>query len=196
MKRLFDIVISLLALLFFSPIFVVATILIKITLGSPIFYIQKRPGLNCKLFKLIKFRTMKKSELNYIDSENDLKRITKLGKFLRNTSIDELPELINVFFGSMSIVGPRPLLEEYLGFYSNEQMRRHTVKPGITGWAQINGRNKLSWDQRFILDNWYVDNHNLFIDIKIILTTVIHIIKRKNINESSQITKSKFKGNN
>ena len=164
-------------------------------MGSPIFFTQERPGLNGKLFKIIKFRTMLFTKTSFINTNLDIQRTTKLGNFMRNFSIDELPELFNVLIGSMSIVGPRPLLKEYLSEYTVDEFRRHKVKPGITGWAQINGRNKLSWNETFQKDLWYVENNNIFLDFKIMLTTFIVILRRSGINESNSMTKTKFTKN-
>lgn len=183
-KRIFDIILSIIGIIFFSPLFIIISILILIKLGKPIFFIQERPGINGKPFKMIKFRTMK----NLYDSNGKLlpdeKRITKFGKFLRSTSLDEIPELINVLKGDMSLVGPRPLLMEYLPFYNEYQFRRHEVKPGITGWAQIKGRNLLTWEEKFKLDIWYVDNWNILLDFKIILITIFKVLKREGIYDS------------
>jgi lipopolysaccharide/colanic/teichoic acid biosynthesis glycosyltransferase len=164
-------------------------------MGRPIFFKQIRPGLRGNPFLIYKFRTM----LDLRDENGNLlpdeKRLTKIGKFLRNTSLDELPELWNVLKGDMSLVGPRPLLMEYLGRYTPEQARRHNVKPGITGWAQINGRNAISWDEKFKLDVWYVDNWNIFLDLKIIFITLIKVIKREGISAEGHATMPEFKGN-
>ena len=195
MKRIIDIIISLSLLILLIPLILFFCLLIKLTMGSPIFFTQERPGLNGKLFKIIKFRTMLFTNTSFINTELDIQRTTKLGNFMRNLSIDELPELFNVLIGSMSIVGPRPLLKEYLSEYTVDEFRRHEVKPGITGWAQINGRNKLSWNETFQKDLWYVDNNNIFLDFKIMLTTFIVILRRVGINESNSMTKTKFTKN-
>lgn len=167
-------------------------------MGRPIFFIQERVGKECKIFKIIKFRTMKMSSSKDINTIDDKLRITKFGQFLRNYSLDEIPEFFNILSGDMSLVGPRPLLVEYLPLYSKEQNRRHSVKPGITGLAQINGRNKLTWEKTFDLDLRYVDNNNLVFDVKIILITFKKIILKDGIDENNQITKQKFtnKSNN
>jgi len=195
MKRIFDIVLSLIGLLVLSPIIIIIAILIYLKLGTPIFFKQDRPGLKGNLFRMYKFRTM----LDKIDSSGtslpDEDRLTKFGKLLRSTSLDELPELFNVLKGEMSIVGPRPLLKSYLPLYNDRQKRRHDVKPGITGWAQINGRNAISWNEKFELDVWYVENHNLLLDIKVILMTIKKVIIRDGINADGQATMSAFKGN-
>jgi sugar transferase EpsL len=188
-KRIFDIFASLIGLIALFPLLLLAAVCIKLIMKGPIFFSQQRPGLKGKVFKMYKFRTM-------IQKENlpDNQRITWLGKFLRKTSIDELPELYNVFKGEMSLVGPRPLLTEYLSFYSAEQMKRHDVKPGITGWAQINGRNSLTWEKKFELDLWYVQNANLWLDLKIIFFTFRAVFKREGINHNNEITMMKFNG--
>lgn len=171
-KRFFDIFFSLFFIVILSPILLIVCLLVRIKLGSPIFFRQKRPGLHGKVFTMFKFRSMidkKDAEGNLLP---DTDRLTRLGKFLRSTSIDELPELYNILKGDMSFVGPRPLLVKYLERYSPEQARRHEVKPGLTGWAQVNGRNAISWEEKFKLDVWYVDNWNLMLDIKILWMTV------------------------
>ena len=194
-KRLMDIVGSLIGLALSSPLIIVVAIVIYFTMGRPIFFKQIRPGLRGNPFLIYKFRTM----LDLRDENGNLlpdeKRLTKIGKFLRNTSLDELPELWNVLKGDMSLVGPRPLLMEYLGRYTPEQARRHNVKPGITGWAQINGRNAISWDEKFKLDVWYVDNWNIFLDLKIIFITLIKVIKREGVSAEGHATMPEFKGN-
>ena len=163
-------------------------------LGSPIIFKQTRPGLNGEVFNLIKFRTMTNKTDEFGNPLSDSKRLMKFGKFLRSTSLDELPELWNVLNGSMSIVGPRPLLEEYMPLYSQDQARRHNVRPGITGWAQINGRNSISWEDKFDYDQWYVDNQSFLLDIKIILLTIVKVIKRDGIFSQGEATMSKFTG--
>ncbi len=191
-KKLFDFLLALLLLLIFLPLIVLIILIIKINMGSPVFFVQKRPGYKTKPFYLIKFRTM-----NNIDEKNqsDFNRITRLGKFLRATSLDELPEVLNVIRGEMSIVGPRPLLMEYLPLYTKEQMKRHDVLPGITGLSQVNGRNQLPWEKRFELDLYYVRNHSFFLDLKIFITTIFKVIFLRGINQSSKITSEKFRGN-
>lgn len=195
-KRAIDIVCSGIGLIVLSPILVIAAILIRKNLGSPIFFTQDRIGKDGKVFKMIKFRTMLDATDKYGNQLPDEERLTSFGKLLRSTSIDELPELVNVFLGDMSLVGPRPLLVEYKELYSKEQWRRHEVRPGITGWAQINGRNNISWNEKFKLDVWYVDNESLFIDIKIILATILKVIKRADINQDGEATVADFNGNN
>jgi len=194
MKRLTDTVIIILSLPLLIPAYILVALLIKVKLGSPIIFKQVRPGLNGKNFNLIKFRTMtdKFSEDGHLLT--DSKRLTRFGKFLRSTSLDELPELCNVLNGTMSIVGPRPLLEEYMPLYSESQARRHNVKPGITGWAQVNGRNSISWEDKFDYDQWYVDNQSFLLDIKIILLTFVRVIKRDGISAQGEVTMSKFTG--
>ena len=195
MKRLFDIFFSAIALIVLSPLIAITAIFVIVDLGFPIFFTQIRPGYRGNLFKIYKFRSMKEIETKKGMQTPDIKRLTAFGLLIRSTSIDELPSLWNVFIGDMSLVGPRPLLVEYLPLYSKEQARRHNVKPGITGWAQVNGRNALSWCERFELDVWYVDNHTFFLDLKILLMTVKKVLFREGIAESGQVTMSKFTGN-
>ena len=194
MKRVIDILSAGLGLLLLSPLMCIVAVLIRQELGSPVFFRQARPGLGGKPFEMIKFRTMREA----VDAEGNLlpdaARLPPLGRFLRSTSLDELPELLNVLKGDMSLVGPRPLLLEYIPLYSRKQARRHEVRPGITGWAQINGRNAISWEQKFALDVWYVDNHNLWLDLKIIGLTIYRVLKRENISEAGEATMSKFTG--
>jgi lipopolysaccharide/colanic/teichoic acid biosynthesis glycosyltransferase len=194
MKRLTDIFIIFLGLPLLIPSYILIAMLIKIKLGSPIIFKQTRPGLNGEVFNLIKFRTMTNKTDEFGNPLSDSKRLMKFGKFLRSTSLDELPELWNVLNGSMSIVGPRPLLEEYMPLYSQDQARRHNVRPGITGWAQINGRNSISWEDKFDYDQWYVDNQSFLLDIKIILLTIVKVIKRDGISSQGEATMSKFTG--
>lgn len=195
MKRVFDFAVSFIALFFFLPVLFVIALGVKKNLGSPIFFRQCRPGRAGKPFNMIKFRTMRDA----VDSQGnvlpDSKRITRFGEFLRSTSLDELPELWNVLKGDMSLVGPRPLLMEYLPLYSPEENRRHEVRPGVTGWAQVNGRNALSWEQKFKLDIWYVDNQSFWLDLKIIFFTVKKVLLRDGINAEGEATMSKFTGN-
>ncbi|MFR5132494.1 MAG: sugar transferase [Terrisporobacter sp.] len=182
-------------LYYFLPILLVVALLIRINLGSPVFFTQTRLGKDGKEFKMIKFRTMKDSLDKFGQLLPDEQRLTKFGKILRSTSLDELPELINVLKGDMTLVGPRPLLVEYKELYSERQFRRHEVSPGITGWAQINGRNAISWNERFELDVWYVDNISFLLDMKILVMTILKVIKRDGINEQGQASMSKFTGN-
>tara|TARA_B100000941_G_scaffold224155_1_gene166358 strand:+ start:457 stop:1062 length:606 start_codon:yes stop_codon:yes gene_type:complete len=194
-KRIFEFTIALLALFMLLPIFLTISILVLLKMGTPIFFIQSRPGLNGKTFKMYKFRTM----TNKCDKNGNLledkDRLLKFGSFLRSTSLDELPTLWNVLCGNMSLVGPRPLLIEYLPLYSKNQARRHDVRPGITGWAQVNGRNAISWNEKFELDTWYVENQSFVLDMKIILLTLKKVIKRDGISHNNHATMEKFKGN-
>lgn len=194
MKRLLDIAISIGAIIVFSPIFIALAIAIKINMGGPILFRQFRPGKHGKAFEMIKFRTMKDAcdiEGNMLP---DCERMTLLGSFLRKTSLDELPGLYNVLCGDMSIVGPRPLLMEYLPLYNAEQARRHLVRPGLTGWAQINGRNSISWEEKFELDVWYVEHQSIALDIKIMILTLFKVLKRADISHPGEATMSKFRG--
>ena len=193
-KRVLDVVIALFALIAFSPLLIAIAILIHLKMGSPVLFRQMRPGLNGRPFKMTKFRTMRDAVDKNGNPLSDSERLTPLGRRLRATSIDELPELWNVVIGEMSLVGPRPLLMEYVPLYSEEQARRHEVRPGITGWAQINGRNAIDWDQKFILDVWYVDNQNLCLDIKILWLTVLKVFKREGISAEGEATMPKFTG--
>lgn len=194
MKRLFDIAASAVAIAVLSPVLLGLAAAIRWKLGSPVLFRQQRPGLGGCPFWLLKFRTM--TDARGADGVllPDSERLTRFGRFLRATSLDELPELINVLKGDMSLVGPRPLLMQYLERYTPEQARRHEVRPGITGWAQVNGRNAITWEEKFKLDVWYVDNWSLWLDIKIIFTTVWKIFKREGINQAGQATMEEFKG--
>ena len=194
MKTIFDYIFVILALILLSPIFIVLSVLIKLNLGSPILFTQQRSGYKGKLFTLYKFRTMTNERDENGNLLSDEIRLTKFGKFLRSTSLDELPELINILKGEMSFVGPRPLLKEYLPLYSEEQARRHDVQPGITGWAQINGRNAINWKQKFELDVWYVNNISFILDIKILWLTFWKVIRREGISQEGQATMEKFTG--
>jgi len=193
-KRSIDIILSIIALIFLAPLYIIIVILIRLHMGSPIFFRQKRPGMHGKPFTLYKFRTMR----DIFDEDGNLlpdsDRLTRFGKFLRSTSLDELPELFNVLRGEMSIVGPRPLLLQYLDRYTPEQARRHEVKPGITGWAQVNGRNAIDWEDKFKLDVWYVDNQSFRLDLKIIGLTIWKILKREGISQAGQATMEEFMG--
>ncbi|NQZ89742.1 MAG: sugar transferase [Colwellia sp.] len=195
-KRLFDIVFSGLALIALSFVILFLYLIIYKKLGSPVLFRQMRPGLHNNIFEMIKFRSMLDSADENGDILPDHKRLTPFGEKLRSTSLDELPGLWNVLKGDMSLVGPRPLLVEYLPLYSDEQARRHDVKPGITGWAQINGRNAISWQQKFEYDIWYVDNQSFWLDLKIILLTVKKVFARSDINASGEVTMTKFTGDN
>ena len=194
MKRFFDFLIALIALLTLLPLIIIVAVLIRFKLGSPILFAQDRPGFNGKVFKMMKFRTMLDNKDNQGNLLPDDERMTKFGSFLRSTSLDELPGLFNVLKGDMSLVGPRPLLVQYLPLYSAEQARRHNVRPGITGWAQVNGRNAISWEQKFKLDVWYVDNQSFWLDIKILFLTVKKVFVREGISADGEVTMSLFKG--
>ena len=193
-KRILDIALTLIGILFLFPVFLLTVLMVKIKLGSPLFFKQARPGLNGEIFNMVKFRTM----ANECDKNGNLLsdeiRLTKFGQFLRSTSLDELPGLWSVLKGDMSLVGPRPLLVEYLPLYSERQFRRHEVKPGITGWAQVNGRNTISWGEKFELDVWYVDNQSIWLDIKILWLTVKKVIDRDGITAQGDVTMPAFKG--
>ena len=193
-KRILDIIFSLLGLIILSPIILVSALLVLVFLGRPVFFLQERPGYKGKLFRIIKFRTMLHSKDG--DLGKDHLRMHPFGNFLRSLSIDELPELINILKGDMSIVGPRPLLKEYLPLYSKEQKIRHNVKPGLTGWAQINGRNAITWQEKFKLDKWYVENMSIMLDFKIIVITLLKVLKRENISSRDHVTVEKFNGYN
>lgn len=195
-KRILDVCIALCSIIGLLPVIIIVSILVKIKLGSPIIFTQERVGKDNKIFKMIKFRTMKQC----IDKDGNMlpdeERLTSFGKKLRSSSLDELPELINILKGDMSLVGPRPLLVDYLPLYSKEQIRRHEVLPGLTGWAQINGRNSIKWKKKFELDVWYVENWNLKLDIKIIFLTIIKVFKMDGINQNAEITMERFNGSN
>lgn len=193
-KRVFDFLVSFFALLMLLPVIFVTVALIYFKLGSPILFTQYRPGLNGKVFKMIKFRSMLDAKDKQGNLLPDEQRMTKFGAFLRSTSLDELPGLFNVLKGDMSLVGPRPLLVQYLPLYSAEQARRHNVRPGITGWAQVNGRNAISWEDKFKLDVWYVDNQSFWLDIKILLLTVKKVFIREGISSDDHVTMPEFKG--
>ena len=195
-KRLLDITISLIALIFLLPLMSLIYLSVIINLGSPAFFLQERVGKDNKIFKIIKFRTMKNSTDKNGNLLSDNERVTKFGSFLRSFSLDELPELINILKGDMSLVGPRALLVQYLELYNDEQIRRHEVLPGLTGWAQINGRNSITWSEKFKLDVWYVDNWSLWLDIKIFFLTFWKVLKREGINQSESVTMEYFNGSN
>jgi len=194
MKRLFDIATAALAIVLLSPVLLALAAIIRWKLGTPVLFRQQRPGLGGRPFWLLKFRTM--TDACGADGVllPDSERLTRFGRFLRATSLDELPELLNVLKGDMSLVGPRPLLMQYLERYNSEQARRHEVKPGLTGWAQVNGRNAITWEEKFQLDVWYVDNRSLWLDIKIIFLTIWKIFKREGINQTGQATMEEFMG--
>ncbi|BEH91610.1 sugar transferase [Turicibacter faecis] len=195
-KRIFDFMIALIGIIIASPILLIVAILVRLNLGAPILFRQPRVGLNGEVFEMVKFRTMKDAKDAKGHLLPDDERLTKFGQFLRQSSLDELPELFNVLKGDMSLVGPRPLLVEYLPLYSKEQMRRHEVRPGITGYAQINGRNNISWAQKFELDVYYVDNYRLSLDFKILAQTVGKVLKQSDISQEGHVTVEKFNGAN
>lgn len=193
-KRLFDIVLAIVSIFLLSIVFLILGLFVRIALGSPIFFRQARPGLNGKPFEMIKFRTMNDA----FDSDGNLlpdaRRLTRVGQSIRAMSLDELPELWNVLKGDMSLVGPRPLLVEYLPLYNERQKRRHEVRPGITGWAQVNGRNAISWEEKFELDVWYVDNQSFWLDLKILFLTIKKVLIRDGISADGEATMPKFTG--
>ena len=194
-KRIMDIALSVMLLILLSPVLLIISILVAWQHGFPILFRQERPGFHGEIFSIIKFRTMR----DLVDAEGkllpDADRLTKLGRFLRSSSLDELPELVNVLKGDMSLVGPRPLLIAYLPLYNEEQLRRHDVLPGITGWAQVHGRNVLTWQEKFDLDIWYVDHWSLWLDIKIIGMTIVKVLKREGVSQPGQATAELFTGN-
>ena len=194
MKRLIDFLAAAIALVLLSPVIVVVAILIKRKLGSPVLFRQQRPGLAGRPFFLYKFRTMNDARDGNGDLLPDSQRLVGIGKLVRELSLDELPQLFNVLKGDMSLIGPRPLLMEYLPLYSATQKRRHEVRPGITGWAQVNGRNAISWEKRFELDVWYVENRTLLLDFKIFVMTILKVVRRSGVNEPGQATMRKFTG--
>lgn len=196
MKRLFDLIVSLILLVCFSPIYVIFALLVKAKLGSPIIFKQQRPGLHGKPFYLYKLRTMTDERNHKGQLLPDEKRLTPFGQFLRKYSIDEYPQLINVIKGDISLVGPRPLLMEYLPLYTKEQSMRHDVRPGITGWAQINGRNAITWEEKFNLDVWYVKNQSILLDIKILILTINKVVVSEGINQPGNATMESFTGTN
>lgn len=195
-KRVIDFLIALIALMVLSPVFIVVTILLYFANQGKPFFVQARPGLNEKIFNIIKFKTMnikKDGQGNYLP---DSERLTPIGSFIRQTSLDELPQLINVLKGDMALIGPRPLLSQYLPLYNESQKRRHNIRPGITGWAQVNGRNAISWKMKFELDIWYIDNVSFATDCKVMFLTLKKVIKKEGINQAQQATVEAFKGNN
>ncbi len=194
-KRILDIISSLLAIIILSPLLAVTSVLVKTKLGSPVLFKQERPGKNEKIFTLMKFRTMTDERDENGELLPDEVRLTKFGKFLRSTSIDELPELFNILKGDMSVIGPRPLLVQYLPRYNEHQHRRHEVKPGLSGWAQVNGRNAISWEEKFDFDVEYVDNYSLLMDIKVLFMTVANVLKRDGISSETSATMEEFMGN-
>lgn len=193
-KRAFDLTLTIPSLIILAPVMGIIAVFVRISLGAPILFKQTRPGLEGRPFVVYKFRTM-----NELKNENggllpDAQRLTRFGKFLRRSSLDELPEILNVLKGEMSFVGPRPLLMQYLELYTPQQARRHEVKPGLTGWAQVNGRNAISWEQKFAFDVWYVDNQSFWLDLKIIGRTILNILKREGISQQGQATMEEFSG--
>jgi lipopolysaccharide/colanic/teichoic acid biosynthesis glycosyltransferase len=196
MKRSLDFVVGALGVTMLAPVMILLAALIRWKMGSPVFFRQTRPGLGGKPFQMIKFRTMRNPDPADGRLPADSERLTLLGGFLRSSSLDELPELWNVLKGDMSLVGPRPLLMEYLPLYNDQQARRHEVRPGITGWAQVNGRNAISWEEKFALDVWYVDNRSLWLDMKILWMTIRKVIQRDGISAAGEATTTKFTGGN
>lgn len=194
MKRLLDVILASVGLVLLAPFMLFLALLVRLRLGSPVLFRQTRPGLHGKPFTMFKFRTMTDARDDDGNLLPDDQRLPRFGRLLRATSLDELPELWNVLKGDMSLVGPRPLLMEYLPLYTPEQARRNEVRPGITGWAQVNGRNALSWDDRFRLDVWYVDNHSIWLDLKILFLTVKKVLVREGISADGEATMSKFQG--
>lgn len=194
MKRLFDCIVAFCSMLLIGPLLLASALMVRVKLGSPVLFRQERPGLRGRPFILYKFRTMidKRDRRGHLLPDNE--RLASFGRFLRDTSLDELPELWNVLKGDMSLVGPRPLLMQYLERYTREQARRHEVKPGITGWAQVNGRNAITWEEKFKLDVWYVDHRSLWLDIQIICMTLWKILKREGINHPGHVTMEEFRG--
>lgn len=193
-KRFFDILISLSMLILLSPVFLIVMILVRCKLGSPVIFKQKRPGKDEKIFAIYKFRTMNDQRDEAGELLPDEIRLTRFGSFLRSTSLDEIPEIFNILKGDMSFVGPRPLLEQYLPLYNEKQKRRHLVRPGLTGWAQVNGRNRITWEDRFDLDVWYVDHIHFGLDVKILFMTVVKVLKRSDINSDNDATMEDFAG--
>ncbi len=195
MKRLFDLAVASIVLIILSPIIIIVGLFVHLKLGSPIFFTQNRPGLHGKIFKMIKFRTMLDVKNESGELLSDKERMTVFGSFLRVTSLDELPGLFNVIRGDVSLVGPRPLLVEYLPLYNKQQARRHEVKPGITGWAQVNGRNAITWEDKFKYDIWYIDNQSFWLDLVILLLTLKKVFMREGISANGHVTVEPFKGN-
>ena len=193
-KQLFDKVLALILIILFSPIYVIVAILILVKMGSPILFRQKRPGLDGKIFGIYKFRTMTNEKDENGELLPDDQRLVGVGKTIRSLSLDELPQIFNVLKGDMSFVGPRPLLIEYLPLYNEKQKKRHDVKPGITGWAQVNGRNAISWEQKFDYDVWYVEHQSFWLDMKILWMTFLKVVKRSDISSDTAVTMEKFEG--
>ncbi len=194
-KRCFDVILALILIVLLSPLLLILWVLVRIKLGTPVLFKQERPGLKGSLFMLYKFRSMTEQRDCTGELLADSERLTKFGKLLRKTSLDELPELFNILKGEMSFVGPRPLLVRYLSRYNKEQIRRHDVKPGLTGWAQVNGRNAITWEEKFKLDVWYVDHMSLWLDLQILLKTIGVVFNRSGISETGEATMSEFMGN-
>ena len=195
-KRIIDFVLSLIGLVVLSPVFIIVTILLYFAnKGAGVFFTQERPGKEGRIFKVIKFKTMTDERDEKGELLSDKERLTKIGQFIRSTSLDEIPQLINVLKGDMALIGPRPLLVEYLPLYSKQQARRHEVRPGITGWAQVNGRNAISWTDKFKLDVWYVDHLSFQLDLKIFFLTLKKVFMREAISSDTSVTMEKFKGN-
>lgn len=194
MKRIMDLVISLTLLILLSPVILFTAILVRLKMGAPVLFKQQRPGKDSNPFYLYKFRTMASLKDKQGNLLSDQARLTTTGKFLRKYSLDEFPQLINVVKGDMSLVGPRPLLMEYLPLYTEEQMLRHNVSPGITGWAQVNGRNTITWEEKFNMDTWYVRNQSIFLDLKILFLTILKVAKKEGITQQGHVTIEKFKG--
>jgi undecaprenyl phosphate N,N'-diacetylbacillosamine 1-phosphate transferase len=196
LKRIFDFSIALLGLIIASPVFILLTVLLAIANKGKAYFVQERPGKHGKIFRIIKFRTMNNKRDASGKLLSDHERLTAAGRIVRSTSLDEIPQLINILKGEMSLVGPRPLLIPYLKLYTPEQARRHNIRPGITGWTQVNGRNSLSWEKKFELDVWYVDNISFKLDMKILWMTIIKVFKREGINAANAVTMKPFTGNN
>lgn len=194
LKTLFDKTLALVLIILFSPIYIIVSLMILFKMGRPILFRQKRPGKNEQIFGIYKFRTMTNEKDEFGNLLPDEQRLVGVGKFIRSTSLDELPQLFNVLKGEMSFVGPRPLLIEYLPLYNEKQKKRHDVLPGITGWAQVNGRNAISWEQKFDYDVWYVQNQSFWLDIKILWLTFLKVVKRSDISSSTSVTMEKFMG--
>jgi len=195
MKRFFDVLISFFLLFLGVPLFLLLFFVVFLDIGRPIFFKQQRPGYKCRQITVYKFRTMHVMEADGLLGIGDAERMTRVGRFLRSTSLDELPQLLNVLKGEMSLVGPRPLLMDYLPLYNERQMRRHDVLPGITGWAQVNGRNNLSWQEKFEFDIWYVENRSFLLDMKILWLTVVKVFKREGVSSQEHATSVRFEGN-
>jgi lipopolysaccharide/colanic/teichoic acid biosynthesis glycosyltransferase len=195
LKRFLDLIVSLVAFSLLLPLFIIVTVLLYIANQGKPFFVQPRPGKNGKIFRLVKFKTMNDRKDAAGNLLSDAERLTAAGRFIRKTSLDEIPQLINVIKGEMSLIGPRPLLVEYLPLYNDTQKRRHEVRPGITGWAQVNGRNAIGWKEKFELDVWYVDNMSLLLDCKIIIFTLMKVVKSEGVSQQGHVTMTKFQGN-